>query len=311
MPHRCTNPNDTNQYRLWARRMLCCYPRAWRERYEREMEQVLLSHTVTLWTLLDLLVGALDARLHPDFLPGRIKTMAYRLRTSEIVIFCAFVAYSVAWLAVRFVRDPISVWEHAVQMHPEIGTALVAVDSAGVMALLALLIGGVPMVYVVVRNALRDRQWRLLALLAVPPLALTLLFSYALLAGEASTQRAPHGTPDAPFTILALVLQFGFVLLLLAAVGGSTIAVAQAFRRSRLSDRLLRFGLVPAAVVTLGMVGGLVATIIFTVLIFGEAPQLQGSPGNLEIIIVFMGGAAVAAIHALWHGWRTFRMHAA
>jgi hypothetical protein len=237
--------------------------------------------------------------------------MMYRLRTSEIVIFCAFVAYSVAWFAVRFVQDPIPVWEHVVQVHPEILTALVAVDSVGVMALLALGIGGVPIVYVVLRNALRDRRWRLLGLLAVPPLALTVLFSYALLAGELSTQRAPHGTPDAPFTTLALILQFGFVLLLLAAVGGSTIAVALAVRRSHLSDRLLCFGLIPAAVVTLSMLGGLVATIILTVLIFGEAPQLQGSPGNLEIVIVFMGGAAVTASNALWHGWRTSREHAA
>ena len=233
--------------------------------------------------------------------------MVYRLRTSEIVIFCAFVAYSVAWFAVRFVRDPIPVWEHVVQVHPEIRTALLAVDSAGVMALLALLIGGVPMVYVVLRLALREWQWRLLGLLAVPPLAFILLFSYALLAGETSTQRAPHGTPDAPFTTLALILQFAFVLLLLAAVGGSTIAIALAVRRSRLSDRLLRFELVPAAMMTLGMVIGLGATIILTVLILGQAPQLQGSPGNLEIVIVFMGGAAVAAILGLWHGWRTSR----
>jgi hypothetical protein len=194
-----------------------------------------------------------------------------------------------------------------VQVHPEIRTALAAVDSAGVLALLALFIGGVPMVYVVLRNALRGRQWRLLGLLAVPPLALALLFSYALLAGEASTQRTPHGTPDAPFTTLALILQFGFVLLLLAAVAGSTIAVTLAMRRSRLSDRLLRFELVPAAMMTLGMVIGLGATIILTVLILGQAPQLQGSPGNLEIVIVLMGGAAVAAILALWHGWRTSR----
>jgi uncharacterized membrane protein len=167
------------------------------------------------------------------------------------------------------------------------------------------------MVYVVLRHALRERQWRLPGLLAVPPLALILLFSYVILAGEASTQRAPHGTPDAPFTTLALVLQFTFALLLLAAVGGSTVAVALAMRRSRLSDRLLRFGLVPAAVITLGMLGGVAATIIFTVLIFGEAPQLQGPPWSLEIIIVFMGGAAVVAMYALWHGWRTTREHAA
>ena len=306
-----TNPKDTSQYRLWARRILRFYPHAWRERYESEMEHVLLNHNVPLWTLVDLLVGALDARLHPDLLPRRITTVMYRLRTSVIVVFCAFVVYSVAWFAVRFVRDSIPVWEQVVLVHPGIGTALGVVDSVGIVALLALGIGGVPMVYVVLCNAWRERQWRQLGLLAVPPLALVALFGYALLAGQASVQRDPRGTPDAPFTVVALILQFGFVLLLLAAVGGSTVAVALAVRRSRLSDRLLRFGLVPAGVVTFAMVVGLVATIILTVLVSVEAPQLQGSPGNLEIVVGLMGGTVVAAIYAFWHGWRTSHEHAA
>jgi hypothetical protein len=84
-------PNHPNQHFLWARRLLVCYPRVWCERYEREMTEILLNHVVTLWTLIDLLIGALDVRLHPDLLPKRITNMAYRLRTSEIVIFCAFV----------------------------------------------------------------------------------------------------------------------------------------------------------------------------------------------------------------------------
>jgi hypothetical protein len=75
------------------------------------MEMVLQDSPITLWTLMDLLLGALDARLHLDLLPGRITSMAYRIRSSEIVIFCAFVIYGIAWIAVRFVRDPISLWE--------------------------------------------------------------------------------------------------------------------------------------------------------------------------------------------------------
>jgi hypothetical protein len=237
--------------------------------------------------------------------------MASRVRTSEVTIFCAFIVYGVAWLAVRFVRDPLPTWDNAVQRHPEINTALIALDSAGVIALLALLIGGMPILYVVLRNALRERRWKLLGLLAVPLLAIAVLVIYSLLAVGAWTQRNPHGTPAAPFTTLALVLQVGFLLLLLAAVIGSTTAVALAVRRSRFSERLLRFTLIPAAVVAFGMAAGLVTTIILSILILTEAPELQGTPGNLEIFMLFMAIAAVVAISALWRGMRTPRQQAA
>ena len=296
---------------LWARRVLRCYPRAWRDRYASEMEWVLQDCPITLWTLLDLFLGALDTRLHPDLLPRRITSMAYRVRTSEIVIFCAFVVYGIAWFAVRFVRDPIPVWEKAVQVHPEIRVALIAVDGAGVIALLAMAIGGTPIVYVVLRNAFRDRRWKLLGLLAVPLLAVGVLLSYVALASGTWTQRATNGTPGAPFTPLALVLQLGLVLLLLAAVSGGTAAVAIAVGRSRLSDRLLHFVLIPAAVATLGIATGLVATIILTLLILTEAPQLHGSPGNLEIVILVMAGAAVVAVNALRRGLRAAHEQAA
>ena len=154
--------------------------------------------------------------------------MAYRIRTSEIVIFCAFIVYGIAWMAVRFVRDPIPIWESGVQAHPEIRMALIAVDGAGVIALLAIAAGGVPILYVVLRNAFRGRRWRLLSLLALPLVAVAVLAGYAVLASGAWTQRAINGTPDAPFTPLALVLQLGLVILLFAAVGGSTAAVALA-----------------------------------------------------------------------------------
>ncbi|TMF48303.1 MAG: hypothetical protein E6I32_07785 [Chloroflexi bacterium] len=230
--------------------------------------------------------------------------MASRIRTSAVAIFCAFIVYSAAWLAVRFVRDPLPAWDSAVQRHPEINTALTSLDSAGIIALLAIVIGGVPILYVVLRNALRDRRWKLLGLLAIPLLALAVLVIYSLLAVGTSTQRNPQGTSAAPFTTLALVLQIGFFLLLLAAIMGSTTAVALAVKRSHFSDRLLRFTLIPAAIVALGIVAGLITTIILSILIITEAPQLQGSPGNLEIVMSFMTVAAVIAITALLRGMR-------
>ncbi len=47
--------------------ILCLYPRRWRQRYEDEMVVLLEQHMVTLATLFDLLLGALDARLDPSY----------------------------------------------------------------------------------------------------------------------------------------------------------------------------------------------------------------------------------------------------
>ena len=49
---------------LWILRL---YPPAWRERYTAEMVALLEQHQITLWTVLDLLVGVLDARLDPHY----------------------------------------------------------------------------------------------------------------------------------------------------------------------------------------------------------------------------------------------------
>jgi hypothetical protein len=44
--------------------ILHCYPRRWRERYQEEMLALLEQHAITPKTALDLLLGALDARLN-------------------------------------------------------------------------------------------------------------------------------------------------------------------------------------------------------------------------------------------------------
>lgn len=47
--------------------MLNLYPRRWRERYQEEMLAVLEQHTISAFTVFDLLRGALDARLDPAY----------------------------------------------------------------------------------------------------------------------------------------------------------------------------------------------------------------------------------------------------
>jgi hypothetical protein len=281
-----------------AQWLLRLYPRAWRDRYGEEVAAVLAEHHITYWTMLDLLLGALDAHLHRDLLPGRLISMAHRLRSSEIAIFCAFVLFCVAWLPLRLVRDPLPIWRAATAAHPELLAMLTLLDLGGSIATLAVLVGGVPLVFTALTQAAKARQWGRLGLFAVPVLAVAVLIGYAFVAVPASVAHQPGG-PGAPLTPLAVVLQLGFVVLLLGAVGGSAAAIAAALAHSELGAGILRFVLVPACVATVALALGLAGAMALTILIFVEAPQLSSWPplhvGDLLLMLaaVVLAGAAL------------------
>jgi hypothetical protein len=52
-----------------VRVLLAAYPRAWRERYGRELSDLLTQQRVTPTLVIDLAAGAIDARLHPELAP--------------------------------------------------------------------------------------------------------------------------------------------------------------------------------------------------------------------------------------------------
>jgi hypothetical protein len=290
----------------WMGQLLRLYPRAWRDRYGTEVTQLLQRHRVTLWTALDLLLGAFDAHVHPDLLPGRLTSMAHRIRTGEIAVFCAFVLFSLAWLPLTLVRDPLPVWKAAIGIHPDLLTMLDLLDLAGLIATLAVVVGGVPILASALLQAARLRQWRLLMLFAIPLLAVALLAVFAVLALPASRARQ-SGAPSAPLTPLAVVLQISLLLLLLVAIAGSTAAVAAAVARSNVGARLLRFALLPAGVATVALAGGLLASLALTGLIFTEAPQVGFWPplhfGDALVMLV----AVIVAVLGLRRGIRASR----
>ncbi len=74
------------------RRLLRLYPAAWRARYGEEFEALLEEQHASIWTVLDILLGALDAQLER----GRGgSTMATRLRTPPAL---AIIVGSLLWL---------------------------------------------------------------------------------------------------------------------------------------------------------------------------------------------------------------------
>jgi len=82
--------------------LLKLYPRAWRERYETEMVALLEEHTVTLFTLIDLLFGALDARLDPHYRTQRMLSpndRMSRIRFANSTILWVFPLFWLCWMA--------------------------------------------------------------------------------------------------------------------------------------------------------------------------------------------------------------------
>ncbi len=78
---------------IWVLRL---YPPAWRERYEAEMSALLEQHAFTSWTVLDLFIGAVDARLDPYYRGLRHPHPWEQLQRSWKVIGSASTAFGFA-----------------------------------------------------------------------------------------------------------------------------------------------------------------------------------------------------------------------
>lgn len=289
----------------WARRLLRLYPPAWRARYSDEMADVLAHHRITIWTLFDIALGAADAHLHGDLLPGRLVSMAHRIRSSEVAIFCAFVLFFVGWIGLRFIRDPLSIWLATTAQHPELLDALTALDICGASATLAILVGGLPLLASALTQAITARHWKLLALFAVPVVAAAALVAVGL--ADIPWSSVSASNPGVVHMLLPLALQVGLLALLLLAIGGSGAAIASAIGRSEVGERLLRFALLPAGIVTAALALGLAAAVATTALIFVEAPQVSMSPPVHAGDLLLMLAAVALAIVALKRGIRASR----
>lgn len=226
--------------------------------------------------------------------------MARRIRASEMVIFCAFVLFGGAWLAVQQVRDPLADWLQAVRLHPEIRTAFMAAQIAGLVAILAVIVGGLPIICAVLRQAIKAGNRRILYPLLVPALAAIVLTGYVAIARGSWATRQRPGT-DAPLTPLAAVLQLGFVALVLLTITASVAAVAVVVTRSEPDERIVRFALVPATVATAAMGATLVAVLALGLLIHRSEPVLFPT-GWLAFVLLLMAVATGIAAFALQRG---------
>ena len=290
--------------------LLRLYPTTWRERYADEFEALLEQCQPTPLVVFDVVRGALDARLHLNAGTGRMPAMLDRLRSSEIAVFCAFVAFVVAGIGFQKMTEDAAK-AGIMRTYPAIGAAFDVVVAGAVIALLAVLAGGLPLALAALGYARSHRRWDIPLLLVVPALALAAWVGYMILLNTVLLRGASHTSFGEPGGMAVLFSVVG-LFILVAAV--SAAAVSLAIARSDIDERLYRFSFWPAAVATVAMVAVSASVVVWGLGLAITAPRFFGVDGGPMIsygtftwlrVVVVMGVASLVAAASVFRGMRT------
>jgi hypothetical protein len=288
----------TSRWIAWcAARCLRLFPALWRARYQEEMLELLHQHPLTLWTIADLCVSALDAHLHRQLLPKEVFTMIQRIRTNIGALFVATTLLFIAWVMVPFIQDSPVEWTANTQNHPEIRLILGAFQTSGAIAVLVLLIVALPLWGVMARQALQQRRSDILLRLLTPVVLAGVLVAYSRVAQPhwwqrfARAQLAPQPSDWVKLSFFALAF---------VCFGVSVWAFTSALRRSEISERGLRLLRIPSLLLAATIGICTVALVALTVVIFVEAPQLAAPFYLMPSFDVVLGLACCIAGAAAW-----------
>lgn len=226
--------------------------------------------------VLDIALGALDAHLDPQVGDERTAPMTNKMCAATIAILCAYVGFVVAGMGFQKATEdpPFTELEHTYTL---LSISYNVIVAGSVVALLAMIAGGIPILLAALKRAVTERRWDILALFAVPPLSLAMLIGHTLLLTKLVDAVGPLAVHDPLNIVLALSLVGAFLLAAIA----STVAVSIAVTRSEIGGYLYRFALVPGAIATLAMGVMLVATITWGVSLWVYAPQLFNSDDGI------------------------------
>ncbi len=289
--------------------LLYLYPQAWRARYEEEFLALLEACPLSPWTIWDVCLGAIDAHLHLETVTGRMFPFMNKLRTTEVIVFCAYIGFVVAGLGFGKLVEYDDFQE---LLHSNTGVAVSywTLYAGAFAALAAVLVGGLPLAFAAARYAIAAKRWRLLALFAVPPVSLALWIAFIFLAEALN----PHPAPVLSRPLLLRIAEGGgvFGLFGLAAIA-STAAVCIVIIRSDISEKLFRFARIPAIIAVLAMVVMFVAVLAYGITANAADPVLfAANEGimatntmlSLILILAMMAIATAVAVAALIRGRR-------
>lgn len=251
--------------------------------------------------------------------------MLQAMRRSMIVTFWAFLLFALASIALGRITDPRPPFDAVARSHREVDVAFSVLAYGGEIVCLAILLGGLPVLFMAVKRAFAGSPLRVLALFRLRAQWLLRLLGVALgcallLPGTIigtellfSGSPAAAGQPATPldWLLAGLALVGGtwlviFVLLVIAA------ALSVAVARSEFGPKLLAFALAMMVVSALGMGVTALATVVWVARFWLDAPQVAMSSAGLGstglswvvVVIVAMVVATGTALLASWRGWR-------
>ncbi len=293
-----------NRYMRMALLLTRLYPRAWRERYQEEMEEVLQQHSLRLVTLFDISIGALDAYMHVDMHPERIYSMAHKLRASAIAIFCSFLLFALAFISLQQIVDPRALFNAVASSHPDLQFAFTTIVVSAEIAFLAVVVGGLVILCVAIARAITARRRDVLARFGSAILLVVLFVAASLI-----FQNFLYG--NAGFSGI-------YILIFLAVLIAATVLIAQGILRTEFSVKMLRYMIIPMAITGLAMGVSCIAALIWLLRLWVDAPQFAtsqsmgpglagglGGSAGYAIIVVVMALTTALAIAALVRGLRT------
>jgi hypothetical protein len=268
------------------------YPRAWRDRYAAEFDFLLEQCLHSPLDVVDVFLGAVDAHLqlfNGENLTWRIMNMLNKLRTAVLMVFAAFIGFIIAGFSLVGLADD-SPMIPLMKTNPVLAAAWMTIQVGAAVALLAVVIGGLPLALTIIRHALAgDQRGRWLLLVpAFSFLALVLYLGFVFLVatGRIRIPGVVQVVQPGSFPAGNRLMLEGLMLVFILGAIASTLAVWKAISntdteqetfhaaRRSLTVKIYTFAFVPAVITTLAMLVMLLATIAWGWLSFSALPEV-------------------------------------
>lgn len=249
--------------------------------------RLLEDYPVTASTVLDLFFGALDAMLNYSGLAEG------GFRTEERVGSGIVMVFGAGFGGLMRLADPMPTYRQVLAVHPAIGVLYATLPAAGVLAFLAFLGGGVPIVGVAAHKAWRDgnrAQLRVFgrAVACVVAAAGATLALALLLPG---TQIHPWGA----FLVTGCLIVIATLLIV------GTVMVARLVSATPFEASQLRWVSVPALIIAFGMGVAWLTALGLIIVVTAQAPQLLNSQDVTRSI--FVASLLLMSAGCLFTGW--------
>jgi hypothetical protein len=251
--------------RILIRLLLRLYPRAWRERYGAEYATLLVEHGLGPRTVIDVLRGALDARL------GAGGPSSLDARRRDVVVLGAWAASAYVAAGVGFQRmAEYEDFTRAARDHAGVAAGFAAVVAGAAVAGVALLAATAMLGWPILREAATTRRPDL-----IRPLAACVAGAVAFaLAGITLVVIAHVAAPRPPHDPRNVALVAGWLALSSGAAAVAVSGATRAARRATLSGPVLRRSVACVGIGAAGMAMSLAGLALWGLALHLQSPDL-------------------------------------